>query len=137
MRPDTALTIITGLARPHRGGHRCTNGDWYNDAVGTRKPCPVAAALTTLRGEVKGLHEQIHDAAHDDDTALLVGLAAAGFTHDDLQRLDADDRQGFLSMGRYAVEALAAHLDRDPVREARTQAVRDRLAATRAAGPAA
>ena len=127
MRPDTALTLIAGLARPHHGGHRCTNGNWHNDAVGTRAPCPVVDALDALRREVTGLHEQVHDAAHDDDAARAVAEGMTGLVMADL---DDESQEGWTLTARMAVEALAAHLDRDPVREARAAAVRERLAGT-------
>lgn len=130
MRPDTALTVIAGLARPHIAGHRCTNGDWYNDAVGARERCPVRAALDTLTLEVKGLHEQIHGAAHDDDAARAVAEGMTGLV---LADLGDEEREGWTLAARMAIEALAAHLDRDPVLEARAAAVRERLAAAAAA----
>lgn len=128
MRPTLALATLDTLTAPHLGGHRCTNGDWYNNLVGDRTPCPVFRDLGIVREQVEGLHAQVHEAAHDDEAAMVVAMGATGYYPDWVEALDDDDRAGMLMMGRMAVEALAAHLDRDPVIEARAQAVRDRLA---------
>lgn len=126
MRPTLALATLDTLTGPHIGGHRCTSGDWYNNLVGDQIPCPVHRDLTTVREQVEGLHAQVHEAAHDTEAAEAVAAGMTGFVMDDLSD---EDRHGWTLTARMAVEALAAHLDRDPAIEARAQAVRDRLAA--------
>lgn len=126
MRPTLALSTIETLTAPHRGGHRCTSGDWHNDNVGDRLPCPVLAGLTTVREQVQALHEQVHNAAHDTGAAVAVAEGMTGLV---MAELHPEDREGWTLAARMAVEALAAHLDRDPALEARAQAVRDRLTA--------
>ena len=126
MRPTLALSTLDHLTAPHRGAHRCTNGAWFNDNVGDRLPCPVRAGLTTVREQVEALHASVHEAAHDTTAAVAVAEGMTGLTMADL---DPESREGWTLAARMAVEALAAHLDRDPALEARAKAVRDRLAA--------
>lgn len=126
MRPTLALATLDTLAAPHRGGHRCTSGVWFNDNAGDRLPCPVRRDLATVREQVEALHASVHEAAHDTDAAVAVAEGMTGLTMADL---DPESREGWTLAARMAVEALAAHLDRDPVLESRAKAVRDRLSA--------
>jgi hypothetical protein len=125
MRPTLALATLDSLAGPHRAGHRCTDGEWYNDATG-RPPCPVRRDLGVVREQVEALHASVHEAAHDDDAARAVAEGMTGLVMADL---DTESREGWTLTARMAVEALAAHLDRDPALEARAASVRARLAA--------
>lgn len=120
---DTDAALST-LEQPHLHGHLCLDqnpdglSNWWNPNAGRRTPCPPLAAVRTLRAELQRLHELppvhavIHDAAHaGDQPAGVVGAAAAGYTWAEALLLDAQDRAGFTSMGQYALEALAEHLD--------------------------
>lgn len=129
MRPTLIHAALDALDAPHRAGHRCTDGEWWNDAVGTRTSCGVRGHIATIRTQVERLHASVHDAAHSDDavTAVLTGMT--GFSTEDLAAMPAEDRDGWVLTVRLAVEALAEWLDRDPVKDARVAAVRERLAA--------
>lgn len=129
MRPTLALTAIDSVAVHHRYGHTCHDGKWWNPNTGTRTPCPILASLDLAAGQVRGLHTQVHDAAHDNNTAGLVGMAAAGYTPRDVE--DEEVRDGMVVMGRAAIEELARLLDRDPATAARATAARARLGSDR------
>jgi hypothetical protein len=126
MRPALALAALDAALLPHRGGHRCTDGKWWNDATGTRTPCPTRIHLDLAHEQVGKLHASVHEAAHDTDAATAVAEGMTGLV---MAELSADDREGWVLTARMAIEALAEHLDRDPAREARARALRDRLAA--------
>lgn len=123
---DSAHHHLDALTGPHRGGHRCTDGGWYNDATGARVPCPVVRSLTAVRQAVDDLAAAPHAAAHDTAAAVAV---AEGMTGLDLSVLAEEEREGWTLTARLAIETLAAHLDRDPEREARAAAVQARLEA--------
>lgn len=146
MRPDNALALLDRLAEVHQHGHMCwyvlppevphpqSNGVvWFNQHAGRRREkCPTLVAIETIRADVTTLHAQVHDAAHNDQTALRVGMAAIGYTAEELAQVDdaAEAAAGVLQMGRDAIETLAAELDRDPDREARATAAAERLGAS-------
>lgn len=125
MRPTLALTAIEAVEHPHRGGHNCDDGKWYNDNTGTRTPCPVRAHLTTAREQVDRLHAQVHEAAHDEAAAVHVAEAMTGLV---LADLADEDREGWVMTARMAMEGLAEWLDRDTVQEQRLAGIRERLA---------
>ncbi|UQS95193.1 hypothetical protein Pam4_50 [Pseudanabaena phage Pam4] len=123
---DTIRDVLTVLSSPHRGGHRCTNGGWYNDNAGARTACPVLLALDDLGTAATLLASAAHAAAHDTATAVRV---AEGMTGLDLAALGEEEREGWTLTARLAIETLAAELDRDHAREARAAALSDRLSA--------
>ena len=129
MRPTLLHTALDAIDKPHVAGHKCIDGQWYNDAAGTRTPCPVRLHVTTARDQADRLHSQVHDAAHDDDAVRFVMQGMTGFTDDDLTEMGADDAGAWMLATRLAIEALSEHLDRDPVLDARRAAIRERLAA--------
>lgn len=135
MRPTLANTLLDALAEPHRNGHRCLDGQWWNPNAGTRTPCPDLTRLTTLREQVARLHTQVHEAAHDTATATAVAQAMVcpGATPDDdlddWHALPGEVQDGWVHLARLAIEGLSCQLDRDPQLEARVAAVRERLAA--------
>lgn len=129
MRPNLALASIDAVAAPHRHGHRCDDGNWYNPGAGTRTSCAVLGHLGTAAEQVHRLHTQVHDAAHHDPTVRLVMQGMTGFTDDDLDNMATEDAEGWMRATRLAIEELAHQLDRDPVLEARAAAVRARLEA--------
>lgn len=126
MRPTLALQALAAVTAPHKGGHRCTDNNWYHDGVGTQTPCPVTAHLVTVREQIDRLHTQVHEAAHDTPTMVHVMEAMTGF---DAEEMDDELRSAWVLSVRQAVEALAEYLDRDPAQDARLAAVRARLAA--------
>ena len=73
------------------------------------------------------LHASVHEAAHDTLAATRVAQAMAA-DPDEWASLPQEAQAGYVAMARSAIEALAEHLDRDPAREARAEAVRARLA---------
>lgn len=113
MNARLALAGIDEILTDHRGGHRCTDGQWYNPNAGPRTPCPTAGILGLVAGQIRGLAAQVHEAAHNDSHALQVGLAAVGYTEEELADTDQpdDDRQGVIGMGRAAIERLSEILD--------------------------
>ena len=125
MRPTLAIAAIDAVEAPHRGGHTCVDARWYNDNTGTRTPCPVRDHLTTARQQVGKLHTAVHEAAHNDAAATHVAEAMTGLTMADLSD---EDRDGWVTAARMAIEGLAEWLDRDPVQESRLAGVRARLA---------
>lgn len=129
MRPTLLHTALDAIGKHHVAGHRCNDGEWYNDATGTRTPCPIRRHLDTAREQADRLHAQVHDAAHDDTAVRAVLQGMTGFTDDDLTTMGEEEAAGWMHSTRLAIETLAEHLDRDPVREARTAAVRERLTA--------
>lgn len=129
-RPDAALAAITRVLDLHQGGHICADNSvsqprWFNDRAGTAGACPTNRWLNEALVQVKLLHTQVHEAAHDDDTVTTVarGLLAGS----DLSELGPEEREGWMMMARQGIEALAAELDRDPEQEARVRAAQDRL----------
>lgn len=125
-RPDLLLAALDAVAQPHRGGHRCTDGGWYNENAGTRTPCQVTLHLRTAREQAHRLHDQVHEAAHDTAAAEHVAEAMTGLVMADLSD---DDRAGWTTTARMAIEGLSEWLDRDPVADRRRASIRDRLAA--------
>lgn len=111
--PSSMLTRLGALRTPHRGGHRCDDGRWYNDSVNPARRCPAAAHIDALTADVTTLTGRVHAAAHNDETALQVGLAAVGYTKEELADTDQpdDDREGVIGMGRAAIERLSEILD--------------------------
>lgn len=124
MRPTLAYAALTAAAAPHEYGHVCHDGLWYAPHLGTRSPCPPLASLRTVREQVQHLHEQVHTAAHNDTAATAVAEGMTGLVMADLPD---EDREGWVTTARMAIEALAHHLDRDPVLEARQAAAVARL----------
>lgn len=121
-------TLLDVLEAPHTIGHSCADTldprqatvvGWWNPNTGDRRTCPRLDGLRALRDELTRLttlppaHDVVHTAAHDDRTAFIVGAASCGFTESEGEQLSAEDRTGFLQMGRFAIEALAEHLDPD------------------------
>lgn len=127
MRPTLIFDHLDALAAPHRSGHRCLDGAWYNPHAGARRPCPHSLSLAEVRQEVEDLHQSVHAAAHDPEAVEHV--AAGMLAGTPLADLDPEQAEGWRHMARLSVEALAEHLDRDPVLEQRAAAVRDRLSA--------
>lgn len=127
MKPTRIYDHLDALASPHRSGHRCLDGAWYNPNAGARTPCPASLSLAEVRQEVEDLHQGVHAAAHDPEA--IEHVAAGMLAGTPLADLDPEQAEGWRHMARLAVEALAEHLDRDPVLEARAAAVRDRLTA--------
>lgn len=121
-----AMTALDAVEEPHRGGHRCTDGAWYNDNAGPRTPCPTRQHVATVREQVDRLHAQVHDAAHDTPAAEHVAHAMTGLV---LADLEPEDREGWTRTARMAIEGLAEWLERDPHKIARAEQVRARLAA--------
>lgn len=128
MKPTLLHASLDAIGKPHVAGHRCSDGKWYNDAAGTRTPCPVRLHLDTAHEQADRLHAQVHDSAHDDDSVRFVMQAMTGFTDDDLTQMDPGDVHGWMLATRLGIEGLAEYLDRDPVREARVAGLRQRLA---------
>lgn len=126
MRLTLALTALDAVEAPHRGGHTCDDGKWYNDNTGTRTPCPIRGHLTTAREQVHRLHAQVHEAAHDE--AAVEVIAQAMLSDTPMGDLDPDAAEGWRYLARLAVEGLAEWLDRDPVQEQRLAGIRERLA---------
>lgn len=120
--PDTltdANTSLDSLEQWHLHGHNCPTHSvegqllerWFNPNAGSRQACPVLLAARQLRETLLLLSSQVHTAAHTDESALLTGAAAAGYTLSEARELEPDDQAGLLQMGRHALEALAEHLD--------------------------
>lgn len=128
MRPDATLTRLSELASPHRSGHQC-NGTWHNPQAGKRQKCPTLLSIEATAADVRQLHAQVHDAAHNPDQIDTVAEAMLSGTP--LSELDPEVADGWRHVARLAVEALAADLDRDLLLEARAAAVRTRLEETR------
>lgn len=108
MTADLVGAALDALTDPHVGGHRCTDGLWWNPNAGTRTPCPTLGHLRLIAEQVDRYRQQVHTAAHDDTAARVV---AEGFTGLTLADLSADDAVAYHHAGRLALEALAAHLD--------------------------
>lgn len=128
MQPTLLLAALDAVGKPHVAGHRCSDGKWYNDAAGTKSPCPVRLHLDTARDQAEKLHASVHEAAHDDASVRYVMQAMTGFTDDDLSQMPGDESWGWMHTTRLAIEGLSEYLDRDPVREARLAGLRNRLA---------
>lgn len=126
MKPTLALASIDAAEAPHRHGHTCTDGRWWNPNAGTRSPCPIQGHLRVAREQVEKLHAQVHEAAHDTPTVDAVAEGMTGLVLADLQ---PEDRDGWRMATRLAIESLAEQLDRDAALEARAAAVRARLEA--------
>lgn len=127
MRTDLITAALTANEVHHRYGHTCEDGRWWNPNTGTNTPCPPLALLRLAQTQLGAVRTTVHAAAHNDDHALVVGVAAAGYEDVDLNEVDDESRAGFLAMGRRAIEALSHRLDTDPDTEARAQAVLGRL----------
>lgn len=127
MRPDTIFARLDAAAGPHRSGHRCLDGQWYNPHAGARTPCPTAVTLAAAREDVARLHAAPHAAAHDAEAVDRITEAMLAGTP--LADLDPEQADGWRHLARLAVEALAEHLERDPAREARAAAASGRLSA--------
>lgn len=120
----TTTDLLDLLERPHLHGHSCptlgssAHGTWHNPNAGSAGPCPTLTALRDVRAELEAAdaavlveHARVHAAAHDDELALITGMAAAGYGECDHHDVHDDDRAGFRQMGRMAIEALAEQLD--------------------------
>lgn len=90
----------------HTGQHRCDDGVYYG--VSAWQYCPTQAAHRTLTDTIDQLRSAPHAAAH---SPAAVDAVAAGMTGFVLAELAEEDREGWRATARYAIEALAAHLD--------------------------
>lgn len=125
MRDTLIHTTLDALKEPHRFGHRCDDGNWWNPNAGTRTPCPVFTRLDTVRAQVEQISGAVAAAAEDPTTLRVMIEAMTGL---DLKALPAEESEGWMVSAAVALEALAAHLNRDPAVEARAEAVKVRLA---------
>lgn len=133
--PAETVQAIASLWEPHRGGHTCTDGRWYNRNTGARRECPAGQDLDLIAARIAHLTDRVHEAAHDDEAALFVAMGATGYSPEWVEDLDDDDRAGMLTMGRMAAEALSEWLERDPDTEPTAAALFTRLRAERDAPP--
>jgi hypothetical protein len=108
LAPDLVGAALDALTDPHIGGHRCTDGLWWNPNAGTRTPCPTLGHLRLIAEQVDRLRTQVHDAAHTPTSCNVVAEAFTGLT---LAALPIYDAVSYHHAGRLALEALAAHLD--------------------------
>lgn len=116
MQPTRALSAIESVAHRHRGGHRCIDGNWYNDNAGARVACGTLTALRGAADDVRRLHAQVHDAAHDPEAVDAVMSAMLSTPVEDI---DPGERDPWRHLTRLAIEGLAHHLDQDTSPEAR------------------
>ena len=119
MKIAPALTAIEAVAHQHRGGHRCQDGQWYNDNAGNRVRCAVRDHLDTAANEVRALSQTVHNAAHDD---AAVDAMVAGLTSTPIDEMLGAVRDSWRIMVRLGLEALAHHLDTDDSPEGRRAA---------------
>lgn len=104
-----ALAAIRAVAVKHTGGHRCSDGKWYNDQTGTRTPCDISLHLTLATGQVARLAGLVRTAAVD---GRHIDAVAEGMTGLVLTELAAEDAAGWRQTAAYAITALADSLDR-------------------------
>jgi hypothetical protein len=118
------LDHVQRLTDPHRAGHRCIDGNWWNPNAGSRQHCPVYTRLQEVADTATALRDSVHEAAHDTAAATAVAEGMTGLVMADL---DPEDREGWVLTARMAIEALAIWLDIDHVLEARRAATLARL----------
>jgi hypothetical protein len=103
--PDVEAASKVLLAA-HIGQHRCEDGTYYG--VHDWTACPTQTAHGVLLAAITRHQTAPHTAAH---TPAAVDAVAVGMTGFDLAVLAEEDREGWRLTARYAIEALAAHLD--------------------------
>lgn len=119
MRTATAHDAIEAVAHAHRGGHRCQDGNWYNDNAGTREQCAVRRHLKVAADELRVLGQVVHEAAHDDDAVDAVTAAMLSTPMSQLAALDSTVLEPWRQMTRLAIEGLSEYLDTDTSPEGR------------------
>lgn len=105
------LTRLDSLALPHRGGHRCTDGAWYNPGITGRVPCPFLTDVRFIQDDVTGLAATLNVSAATPALLQEVVLAMTGL---DVTTLDPESAAGWIRAAQMALIGLDHALGEDP-----------------------